>query len=204
MRKLIIVRIVHTPADMGTMKDGLMEEGMAKLGKEKWLENQRRIAKFWVEAGQEIDGLDLDYRKVRVYQDGLPVGGEMAKKIVDETAEKGSMNYRIVRKMMDRGAVVEATESPELLIEEYRHIKAILAARTPEEKMEAVRSYDRIKDELMRKRDAYIANRIDSTLKDGETGVLFIGAAHNVRPELAPDIEVTDMTEDASAPHQSG
>jgi hypothetical protein len=204
MRKLIIVRIVHTPADMGTMKDGLMKEGMAKLGKERWLENQRRIEKFWAEAEQEIDDLDLDYRKVRIYQDGLPVGGEMAKKIVDETAEKGSMNYRIVRKMMARGAALEATESPELLIEEYRHIKAILTARTPDEKMEAAGGYDRIKDELMRKRDAYIAGRINSTLKDGETGVLFIGAAHNVRPGLAPDVEVTDMTEDASAPHQSG
>ena len=204
MRKLIIVRIVHTPADMGTMKDGLMKEGMAKLGKERWLENQRMIEKFWAEAAQEIDDLGLDYGKVRIYQDGLPVGGEMARKIVDETAEKGSMNYRIVRKMMARGAALEATESPELLIEEYRHIKAILTAQTPGEKTEAARDYDRIKDELMRKRDAYIANRINSTLKDGETGFLFIGAAHNVRPGLAPDIGITDMTEDASTPHQSG
>jgi hypothetical protein len=204
MRKLIIVRIVHTPADMGTMKDGLMKEGMAKLGKERWLENQRMIEKFWAEAEQEIDDLGLDYRRVRVYQDGLPVGGELAKKIVDETAEKGSKNYRIVRKMMENGAVLEATESPDLLIQEYGYITAILTARTPGEKSEATRGYDRGKDELMRKRDAYIANRINSTLKDGETGLLFIGAAHNVRPGLAPDIEVTDMTQDASAPHQSG
>jgi hypothetical protein len=204
MRKLILVRIVHTPADMGTMKDGLMKEGMAKLGAERWQENQRRIEKFWAEAGQEIDELGLDYRTVRVYQDGLPVGGDLARKIVDETAEKGSMNYRIIRKMMAGGATLEATESPELLIREYNHIKAILAAGTPEEKKEAARSYDRSKDELMLKRDKYIADRINSTLKDGETGVLFIGASHNVRPWLAPDIEITDLTQDVSTPLQSG
>jgi len=193
MRKLIIVRIVHTPADMGSMKEGLAKEGMAKIGEEKWLENLKRIDRFWDDTEMEIGSLGLDYGTLRIYQDGLPCGGELGLKIVKETADKGSKNYRIIRKLLEKGAAIEATESPELLMKEYEYIKSILSANTNEEKANAIRRYDSVKDELMLKRDAYIAGRIDATLKDGETGLLFIGAAHDIRPKLARDIEVKSL-----------
>lgn len=193
MRKLILVRIVHSPADMGSMQDGLMEEGVAKLGKERWLENQRKIEKFWEETEKEIDSLGLDLSKVRIYQDGMPCGGDLALKIVRETAEKGSKNYQIIWKLLERGAVIEATESPVFLLKEYEQVKSIVSARTPQEKASAIKRYDAEKDELMRKRDEYIAKQIDRTLKDGETGLLFIGASHDVSKYLAGDIEVKRM-----------
>jgi len=193
MRRLILIKIVHTSADMGSMGEGLVKEGMAKMGREKWLENQGKIEKFWDDLEKEIDGLGLDYSKTRIYQDGLPCGGELGLRIVRETADKGSKNYRIVRKLIERGAVIEATESPELLRKEYEHIKALITAKTPEEKADAARRYEQIKDELMQERDAYIAKAIDISLKDDETGLLFIGAAHNVIPRLAKDIEVKSL-----------
>ncbi len=191
MRKIVLIRIVHTAADMGSMSEGLIKEGIAKIGREKWLENQRRIEKFWDEVKKEIDALNLDYSKVRVYQDGLPCGGELGLKIVRETADKGSKNYQIVGMLIEKGAAIEATESPGLLRKEYEHIKAIVTATAEEEKAEAVRRYEKIKDELMQERDAYIAKVIDATLKDGETGLLFIGAAHNIK--VATDIEVKNL-----------
>ncbi|MBU4221221.1 MAG: hypothetical protein KKD46_03035 [Euryarchaeota archaeon] len=193
MRRLILIKIVHTSTDMGSMGEGLVKEGMAKIGREKWLENQRKIEKFWDDLEKEIDGLGLDYSKTRIYQDGLPCGGELGLRIVRETADKGSKNYRIVRKLIERGVVIEATESPELLRKEYEHIKALITAKTPEEKADAARRYEQIKDELMQERDAYIAKAIDISLKDDETGVLFIGAFHNVIPRLAKDIEVKSL-----------
>jgi hypothetical protein len=193
MRRLFLIRIVHTSADMGSMGEGLVKEGMAKIGREKWLENQRKIEKFWDDLEKEIDELDLDYSRTRIYQDGLPCGGEQGVRIVRETADKGSKNYQIVRKLIERGATVEATESPELLRKEYDHIKALIAARTPAEKADATRRYDQIKDELLQERDAYIAKAIDLSLKDDETGLLFIGAVHNVTPKLAKDIEVKSL-----------
>jgi len=98
-----------------------------------------------------------------------------------------------VRKLIERGAAIEATESPELLRKEYEHIKALITAKTPEEKADATRRYDQIKDELMQERDAYIAKAIDISLNDNETGVLFIGAVHNVIPKLAKDIMVKSL-----------
>jgi hypothetical protein len=193
MRILFLIRIVHTSADMGSMGEGLVKEGMAKIGREKWLDNQRKIERFWDDLEKEIDELDLDYSRTRIYQDGLPCGGEQGFRIVRETADKGSKNYQIVRKLIERGATVEATESPELLRKEYEHIKALLTARTPEEKEDAARRYDQIKDELLQERDAYIAKAIDHSLKDEETGLLFIGAVHNVIPKLTKDIEVKSL-----------
>jgi hypothetical protein len=193
MRKLFLIRIVHTASDMGTMSDGLMKEGMAKMGKEKWLLNQKKIEQFWDDLEKEIDGLDLDYIRTRIYQDGLPCSGDLGLRIVRETADKGSRNYQIVRKLIERGAKIEATESPQLLRKEYEHIKAILTEQTKEEKVAAANSYDMIKDDLIHERDAYIAKAIDITLKDDETGLLFIGAFHNVLPMLAKDIEVKSL-----------
>ncbi len=193
MRRLFVVRIVHTSADMGSMSEGLIKEGIAKLGREKWLENQKKIENFWNDVEKEINSLNLDYSKTRIYQDGLPCGGEIGLKIVRETADKGSRNYLIVRNLIEKGATIEATESPELLRKEYEHIKAIVTAESEKEKAEAIQKYEQIKDELMRERDDYIANAIDITLKDGGTGVLFIGAAHNVVSKLPKDIEVISL-----------
>ena len=193
MRKLFLIRIVHTATDMGTMSDGLMKEGMAKMGKEKWLLNQKKIEQFWDDLEKEIDGLNLDYSRIRIYQDGLPCSGDLGLKIVRETADKGSRNYQIVMKLIERGGAIEATENPQLLRKEYEHIKAIMTAQTNEEKVAAANSYDMIKDVLIHERDAYIARAIDITLKEDETGVLFIGAFHNVLPMLAKDIEVKSL-----------
>ena len=43
MRKLILIKIVHTSADMGSMGEGLIKEGMAKIGKEKWLKTKEEL-----------------------------------------------------------------------------------------------------------------------------------------------------------------
>jgi hypothetical protein len=193
MRKLILIRIVHTSSDMGSMSEGLVKEGMAKIGREKWLDNQRKIEKFWDDLEKEIDRLDLDYSRTRIYQDGLPCGGGSGLRIVRETADKGSKNYQIVRTLIERGAAIEATESPELLRKEYEHIKALITAKTQEDKADAARRYDEIKDELMQERDSYIAKAIDVSLKDDETGMLFIGAFHNIIPKLAKDMEVKSL-----------
>lgn len=193
MRKLFLIRIVHTATDMGTMSNGLMKEGMAKMGKEKWLENQKKIEKFWDDLEKEIDNLDIDYSRVRIYQDGLPCSGDLGLRIVRETADKGSRNYQIVRKLIEKGGAIEATENPQLLRKEYEHIKAILTAQTKEEKVAAQNRYDMIKDDLLHERDAYIAKAINISLKDDETGLLFIGAFHNVLPILAKDIEIKSL-----------
>lgn len=193
MRNLIIIPIVHSSPDMGSIKDDLERESIAKIGKNRWDENKKKIETFWNEVEKEIDLLDLNYMEIRVYQDGMPCGGEMGERIVREVADKGSRNYQIVRKLIENGAILEATENPKLLIKEYEGIKRIVDAKTENERTEAILRYDRIKDWLIEERDTFIANAIDSTLKDGETGILFVGAAHDVAPKLPHDVEVREL-----------
>lgn len=193
MRKLVYVRIVHTSADMGSLGEELIHVAISKIGREKWEENQRLIEKFWDELEKEIFQLNLDLEQTRIYQDGLPCEGEMGMKIVRSTAGLGSKNYQIIEKMVARGARIVATENPELLIKERNLALDILKDSSTVEKEEATKKYIARKDILLEQRDAYIASRINNTLENEETGVLFIGAEHNVIPKLAEDIEVLDL-----------
>ena len=190
MRKLIVIRIVHSPTDMGSAGAGLEKAGISTLGRVRWQENQTKIESFWLELEKEVDELGLDVKMLRIYQDGLPCAGAMGERIVRETAARGSRNYQIVQKLMDRGAKIEATESADLLRQEYGYIKALLEAKTDEERRTAEERYNQVKDKLLEERDLFIARAIDVSLKDGETGLLFIGASHSVLPKIAGDIEV--------------
>lgn len=190
MRRLIVIRIVHTPSDMGSASAGLERSGISALGRKRWEENQKRIERFWQEVEKEVDDLDLEPGRLRIYQDGLPCAGPLGERIVRETAAKGSKNYQIVQKLMDKGARIEATESADLLRLEFGYIKAVLEAKNDEERRMGEARYDLVKDHLLEERDSFIARSIDATLKEGETGLLFIGASHNVLPKIAQDIEV--------------
>jgi hypothetical protein len=59
----------------------------------------------------------------------------------------------------------------------------------------------RASPELLRRsleaRDRHIARRIGETLADGEIGILFIGAAHDVRRYCDPTIAVAVLSSDA-------
>ncbi|MEK6689720.1 MAG: hypothetical protein AABY78_00280, partial [Nitrospirota bacterium] len=53
--------------------------------------------------------------------------------------------------------------------------------------------YKLVKKRLLNKRDNYIAERIDETLNYGETGIIFIGAYHNIKEKLPKDIQITEI-----------
>jgi pheromone shutdown protein TraB len=64
-----------------------------------------------------------------------------------------------------------------LLLEEYRLLQS--AQRAPEEAAA-----------LLHRRDRFIAERIGASLAEGETGLLFMGALHQVARLLPPRIRV--------------
>jgi len=69
------------------------------------------------------------------------------------------------------------------IAEEYQLIKDAAAQKGAETGTDGRANY-------LAERDAFIANRIDKTLKDGETGVLFLGMLHKVDEKLTPDIVI--------------
>ena len=133
-----------------------------------------------------FDSLDLDYPKLRIYQDGLPVCGREAE-IVMELAGAGSPNHELLRNLIEKGATVMGTESPDFLVEEYQ----LIMHSQPGPRLQAGAGKKAVLGRsLLEKRDKYIADRINRTLGPGEVGVIFIGMLHSVQKYLAPDIEV--------------
>lgn len=194
-RRLVYVPVLHTSSDMGTLAGSMKEVYVKKFGKKKWEEHVRVIDEMWNGIRQRIQQMNFSYGKpdsgkVKVYQDGLPICG-MEKRIVADLAKKGSPNHKLVLWMMRQGATLVGTEDPKLLLEEYNHIRKITQAKTHREHERLVHKFEEQSAELLQKRDKKISAQIDSTLKKGEIGVLFIGLLHRVDELLPKDIRAT-------------
>lgn len=189
MRRLIYVPIIHTMVDMGSRADALRQEYIRRFGVERWERSRQVIEEVWEGIREKLLALTLPWERVRMYQDGLPVSGrelEMAR----DVAAQGSKNYQIVMELVRRGARLMGTESPELLIREYTHIKRIADAKTDAEREEARRRYAAESAEILKERDTFIARRIAETLEEGEVGLLFLGMQHEVDRLLPGGIQV--------------
>lgn len=174
---------------MGTLAPAMREAYVRKFGEKKWQEHVRVINEMWKGIRQKIQQMDFFYKKVRVYQDGLPLCG-MEKQIIADLAKKGSPNHKLVLWMVRQGATLVGTEDPKLLLEEYHAIRQITEAKTHQEHERLVHEFEGQSATLLQKRDKKMSEQIDSTLKKGETGVFFIGLLHRVDEWLPKDIRV--------------
>jgi len=191
---------------MGSLREKLEAMGESQLGGGEWSKLRRQVAAFWRDLRglllerieQELSLLKAGPEKVRIYQDGLPAGGEIGRKIVEEIAERGSPNYQIIRELLERGAQLEKTEHAGLLQEEYGWIAQIVNASSSKER-ERLRSQYRLRSaRLLQQRDRFIAKAIDTSLREGELGILFLGASHRVAPHLPADIGVIRLNREIS------
>lgn len=190
MRKLIYVPIIHMSADLGSVAREVDKKGIAGFGEEFWHKHQRTISGFWDVISSYF--ADLDVKGFKIYQDGMVADGEVGAKIVEEGAGSGSKNYKIVTDLIKKGALLVQTEDFPLLKKERDRIVRIANAGSTGKKLMAFFLYRLSRNSLMKKRDRYIAKRIDETLGDGETGIIFIGAYHNVIPLLPDNIHITE------------
>jgi hypothetical protein len=186
MRRLKYVPIIHTGVEMGSMYGTLKDDYIRRFGTQKWEEHNRIIEDFWQGIRNKVFDLDLNYQNTRLYQDGLPVCGKEMD-LVQELVKMGSRNHQILMELIQLGAKLEGTEDPKLLLEEYDYLKK---ASADLDKKQVKRGYQRLAKSILLKRDLYIGQRIDKTLQEGETGLLFIGITHRVNEKLPKDIEI--------------
>lgn len=189
MRKLIYIPIIHTEIDLGSFNEELKKQYLEKFGLKQWNVHIRSILHIWEGLKERIKKLKLDYKKVKIYQDGLPLCGK-EEKIVRELALKKSPNHELILWLMEQGGELCGTEDPDLLLKEYQLLKSIQVAN-PQERKKMIQSYEKEAKVLLRKRDSYIARRIHETLKEDEVGILFIGLLHRVDEYISPDISVS-------------
>jgi hypothetical protein len=191
-RKLMLIPIVHSEKEMGSLKSDISEMIDRKFGKEKRDQHRKDVALFWEHLRTIIDAVlaSLDGTAIRVYQDGIPIGGEIGTKLVAMGAKDGVPNHQIVLSIIEHGGVLEKTESPALLKEEYEIIKAIVNAKTDPEREALSEKHKHRLYGLTIKRDTFIAQQIQDTLQEGQYGLLFLGATHDVAPYIPPDIDL--------------
>lgn len=192
-RTLFYVPVIHMAADLGSLAPDLAQRGMKGLGEELWKKHLATIEGFWNSLASYFDA--MEGAGVKIYQDGLVADGEMGRKIVEEGLKSGSKNYEVVSRLIGKGALLVRTEDLDLVKKERDCLVEMTSAATKAKKMMAYLKYRGIKNQLLEKRDRFIADRINDTLKPGETGVLFIGAYHNVIPFLEKDIGVREVKE---------
>jgi hypothetical protein len=174
-RSLIYVPVLHSPEDMGSLASSLPPSGDYGV----------QVARYWDRVEAEFRSMGRAWRGVCVYQDGLPdARQDIVARIL---ADVHSPNYRLLRWLAGHGADVVGTEDPVLLQEEYELLKASVADET------ARRAYAARAAGLLRERDRYIAARIDATLANGATGVLFVGLQHDVAAALPAGFDVSTL-----------
>jgi len=179
-RRLIIIPVVHTRADSGSLGSKIPVNQ----------EYETMAAQYWQAVSEEVRRLPVDFSELRIYQDGLAdVSEEMVAKIVNETQ---TANYDLLRWLRGKGAHIVGTENINLLLQEYRALQAIVSAESDKQRQTARLEYMKVSAFLLDERDKYIAQRIKADLPEGGMGILFIGLAHEVNRLLEQEIEVAE------------
>ena len=107
MRALIYFPILHNEQDLGSLSQVVGERRTEKQ-QQQYIE---AVSDFWTLIRRVILEYELDYKKVKVFQDGLPVCGKELD-IITEVAQSGSENHKILLELHQKGAQVQGTESP--------------------------------------------------------------------------------------------
>jgi hypothetical protein len=155
------------------------------------------VNQFWLDLRDAMMAWGQDFSMVQVYQDALPIGpnpeSNIEQRIVEDLAAKNSENHKLLKWMIQAGARLIGTEDPSLLVEEYELAQKLLLFYKNDQsggQFGFGQHCDRQK-EVLSKRDAFIAKRIDETLLCDHQGVVFLGMAHRLECCLADDIEVS-------------
>jgi hypothetical protein len=189
VRALIYVPIIHSEVDLGTMGDEIRRRFQEVFGVDEWIRRFASVEAMWDGLHKKLTALDLSWSRTRLFQDGLPVCGH-ERDIVQDLAAKGSRNHKILIDLMARGATLMGTERADLLVKEYRRIQRLVQASHEGAPDRLIEELKREGERCLHERDASIAERIDSSLEEGETGILFLGLLHRVDELLDGKFEV--------------
>lgn len=191
MRTLLYVPIIHTRADLGSLAEDVERRGLEKFGENMWRDHLRTIDGFWDALFLYFDSINVSGAKI--FQDGMVADGDVGLNIIQEGEKAGSKNHQLVSKLLHRGALLMKTEDFNLVKKERDRFLKMVRAKTTTEKLFGLIIYKLTKKTLLRQRDESIARRIDKILDEGETGILFIGAYHHIKPRLARDIKIKEI-----------
>lgn len=226
MRKLICIYDVHLDQDLKSEALGISAEDVRRLkrkahGEDGVKDLEKIIHKFYdtLEARFSDETVDV------LYQDGgaidwatvaetKPEVYEQYLLDVEAKATAGSRSFGLVLNLVVGGAKIRQTEEPGLLIEEVTYFQNSIELARIREELGQGKTYSSEEEgeiralaakvsrqqarlpQLREERNMAIAANINSSLQEGETGLLIIGAMHNLVPYLAEDILFEELKPD--------
>ena len=132
MKKLLYVPIIHMEADLGSVATVIDKRSSQLCGRERWNRHKKAVSGFWDSIANFFGRLSPS--NLKIYQNGLMIDGALGKKIVEEGVKKGSKNYKIILKLVERGAEIRKTEDLSLLKKEYDSLIKLSQTKSPIEK----------------------------------------------------------------------
>ena len=163
-RKLYFVPLVYGGKD-------LPEEYLAKFNKY-WEQVEKQIAELALKLGQVN----------RIYHELIAASGEDGMKTIEELSDR---SHKIVRACLEKQAQLEAVEDNDILTEFMDWSRClIIGLQNPKVVSQVYDSYV----EIGKKRNEYIARKIDETLQENEIGILLMRENHQV--QFPADIQV--------------
>jgi hypothetical protein len=135
-----------------------------------------RCAGYWRQVDEQVAAQEAKVGNItRIYHESIALSGEEGLKVV-ERWNQGS--HGIVKRLVERGAVLEATELADLADECMDWERCLLLGFFSRKAADTVAEHYRV---AAKARWEYISRRMDETLKQGEVGVLFIREGHAVQ-----------------------
>lgn len=142
-----------------------------------------KFNKYWEQVGKQIAELETKLGVVkRIFHELVPAVGDDGIKAIEELCDK---SCQIVRDCLERGAQLEAAEGADILTEFMDWSRCLmLGLQNPKVISQVYESYL----EAAKKRNEYIAGRIDKTLQKNETGILIMRENHQL--QFPADIQI--------------
>ena len=166
-RKLLLAPLIHLPIP----PDSMPPEGAEIMGR------------YWEQVDVQVRAVQNALGSVtHVYHENTPEGGVDGLGYLEAS---GQNSHSLVKSLMEDGAVLESTESIDILAESLdlqRCLMQPLMSPTVANRLQEWFT------EATRRRYEYIADTINSTLPEDETGLLLINERHQV--QFPADLEV--------------
>jgi hypothetical protein len=140
------------------------------------LEIAVKIDHYWDEVTTHIGNLESKLGKItRIYHELIPEGGAAGVKLLNDL-NMGSKG--LVESHVEKGAVLEATEDNETLAELMDWSRCLSLNLQSQNVFAKILEYY---TQSNQKRNTGITERLNSTLKDNETGILIMAEGHQIQ-----------------------
>ncbi len=139
-------------------------------------EYMEKFEAYWRQVAEQVSKLESSLGKVtRIYHELVSVPGDAGLRVLEKLSPS---TYTIASEMVHHGAQFEATEDKDSLEEAMDWERCLIGGLISSKVEKLVSDYYL---EASRKRYDHIAKRIETTLQNAESGVLFIREGHRVQ-----------------------